>query len=312
MTDPVFRGFDGPVNETDWVYLHRDGGAASASIGGGAYGGWQVTATGAGDRPVTIAPGSGFCLGVQAEFPDPTTLNLDSVSSGVRHDLIVARFDWDANTVTFVAIQGGTSPVAPASEVYAPDNRVHDFPLALVRVTAGSTVVAPVADLRIWQGDSGVIIARHVLALGYYSKPGTQVRIDTSTYTSILDGSGAQVWDVTSPDVNIAWTAVPVDTAVVTAAVPVQASRLGLLAFWRGRLHRDAGFPTTTLRIVKAGGVPSQFRASSFVFATASVIASDGTPGYIAVGTDGAVDLHMYAPTSADVFLQNLSGYRVD
>ena len=155
---PTSVGYEGTIDESQWANL-------IATAGGGQYGvrgpdDWAVT-TGSADREVRIAPGSGFGWGVTDTSIAIASLTLPAPASGSRWHLIATRRSWQANESSFVSLPGGTdAPALPARE--QSPGTVDDQPLALARVQAGSSQVVELIDLRVWQGDGGVI-ARHEL-----------------------------------------------------------------------------------------------------------------------------------------------------
>jgi len=209
MTDPIARGYEGPVNDVGWVYLHQDAGSATYAVSDlGGSTSWRVTAGGTGDRAVTVAAGRGGAHGVQAQTFESTILNHDSVSSGVRYDLVAMRFDWSAKTVAPVIVKGGYTRALPAAgaggayrQVWSESNRVVDVPLALVKLTAGSSVAVVDTDLRVWQADAGVIIAADSLALDVpLQRLGARALVGGNTWWRCYwDGIGGVRWETDMP-----------------------------------------------------------------------------------------------------------------
>lgn len=322
MTAPTTHGFDGPVNEVGWVYLTLDGGGTTFAVSDlGGYSSWRVTQGDTGTRGVNVATGRGSAHGVQAQTVDVTALNHDAVTSGtVRYDLVALRFDWSANTVTPVIVKGGSTRALPPTgtgstdrRVWSEANQVVDLPLALVKLTSGSSIAVVDADLRVWQADDGICVAFDVLALDFMNRIGTAVRIGDTTYTRTWDNSGSPVWAVDAPVLDTGPLNVTLDTTKHTAIAPVQFRRVGsVVEDVRGRVKRPSGWPASAVQIAPPGAVPPSCRPTSFTNTARPVVADDGTPGYAVVGVDGAITIRMQAATTADVFLHGLSGYRVD
>lgn len=186
-------GFDGTMTEDRWVSLHR---LLAPKYTVATTGSLKPTAGGAGDRAVTIAAGGLEAIGARADLSEATTLNLGSVASGSRYDLIAVRINWTTNTAALVVIPGSSSAAIPTRNLWSAGSQIEDVPIALFRATAGSSVATLYADLRLWAGGSGLYVALHTLALTLFESNadghvGTQVRIGDITYTRMYDGSSS-------------------------------------------------------------------------------------------------------------------------
>ena len=185
-------GFKGSVNDVRWARLIPR--AGSAPYGVVKVGDCKVTAA-AGDRAVSVAgtgtDGGCWGWGVFCEFNASTTLTLTAPTTGSRWDLIALRRDWNTRTVTPIVIPGSASRDIPGARKQGP-GVLDDQPLALVRVTAGSSAVAEIVDLRCWAGQT--IVAADTLALNFLDYLGTSVRVGAVTYDRVLDAKGAEVW----------------------------------------------------------------------------------------------------------------------
>ena len=145
-----------PFTEIAWADAHP-------LIGSGRYGvrsagDWVVSAVAGADRTVSIAPGFGFASGVIDKTTENDTIQLDTVSSGSRWDLIVARRDWTptAGETKFMKINGGSVKAIPGGRSMIPGG-IDDQPLALVQVTAGQTQPTAIVDLRCWATNGGMV-----------------------------------------------------------------------------------------------------------------------------------------------------------
>ena len=165
-----------PYTETAWA-------DAFPSIGLARYGvrsplDWKVTAVSGQDRTVSIAAGRGYGHGVTDKTVANETIQLDTISSGSRWDLIAVRRDWTptAGVSQFVKVNGGATQVIPGGRQIGPGN-IDDQPIALVQVTAGQTQPTGIIDLRTWSGDGGGLVANHDLVRSYLNTTGTRVLI---------------------------------------------------------------------------------------------------------------------------------------
>jgi len=164
-----------PYTEIAWADAHP-------LIGSGTYGvrsgsDWAVTAVTGADRTVSIAPGFGWGSGVTDQTVANETIQLDTVTSGSRWDLIVARRDWTptAGETKFMKINGGSTKAIPGGRLMTPGG-IDDQPLALVQVTAGQTQPTAIVDLRCWANNGGMV-AKDELVKGYLNKLGTELYI---------------------------------------------------------------------------------------------------------------------------------------
>lgn len=185
----VSVGYGGTIDEQSW--------ALNASRFDKHYGvigdAWRVTPVIAGDRTVNIAAGTGYGAGVADKTTGDAQLQLPSVASGSRYDLIVARRNWAGagGTTEFdriAATSGGDIPVARARTPGVLDEQ----PLAIVQVIAGQTVPVIIADLRVWQ--ENITIAQSAKALQYLDYEGACVRIGTDVWTRTVSPSGIASW----------------------------------------------------------------------------------------------------------------------
>jgi hypothetical protein len=163
------------VGELTWQEMHPQIGLATYGVRSAAD--WKVTAVSGQDRTVSIAAGRGYGLGVIDKTVANETLQLGTIGSGSRWDLIATRRDPTptAGVSSFVVIAGGANPVIPGARLSGPG--IHDQPLALVQVTAGQTQPTGFIDLRTWAGDGGGLVANHDLVLSFLNQVGTRINI---------------------------------------------------------------------------------------------------------------------------------------
>ena len=179
----ISNGYDttstNPYTESAWAEAHPAIGLARYQVRSSLD--WKVTAVAGLDRTVSINAGRGAGHGVTDKTVENETIQLDTIASGSRWDLIACRRDWTptAGESKFMKINGGATPVIPGGRVVGPGN-IDDQPLALVQVTAGQTQPTAIIDLRTWAGDGGGLIANDDLVRSFLNSAGTRIFI-TST-----------------------------------------------------------------------------------------------------------------------------------
>lgn len=164
-------------------------------------GDWAVTAVSGSDRTVSIAAGSGFGHGLADTTATNDTIQLETIASGSRWDMIAVRRNWqpvNGGPTEFVKINGSSTKGLPAVGTAATAwNRrpgiMDDQPIALVQVTAGQTQPTAIIDLRCWAANGGVL-AVDKLALDYLNIPGADVHIGGLDYRYAPDSLGVFSW----------------------------------------------------------------------------------------------------------------------
>ncbi|HVH54481.1 MAG TPA: hypothetical protein VNA32_10180, partial [Actinomycetota bacterium] len=156
-------------------------------------GDFKVTAVTGADRTVSIATGSAWGKGVFDTNSANITIQLDTISTGTRWDLIAIHRNWSGagGTTTVIKINGSSSKAIPARST-DPGN-LDDQPLALVQVTAGQTQPTAIVDLRVWAGNGGSH-ASDVLALNYLTRLGAQVTIAGEEWGYLHNPAGTPAW----------------------------------------------------------------------------------------------------------------------
>jgi hypothetical protein len=193
-------GYDGIVNEIQWSEMIKKVGTSDYGVVG--VGDFKVTGLAGVDRGVSIAAGKAWGHGVYDTSTAPVTLQLDTVASGSRWDLIAIRRDWTGTggATTVVKVNGTSARVIPTGRAIGP-GVTDEQPLALVQITAG--VAAPTAflDLRVWAGTGGMI-ADNWLALTYMEALGTQLftNNDGKRYLRTIGADGNPAWTASAPD----------------------------------------------------------------------------------------------------------------
>ena len=185
-----------PYTEIAWADAHPLIG--SARYGVRSAGDWAVTAVPNADRTVSIAPGFGFGSGVTDKTVENETIQLDTISSGSRWDLIVARRDWTptAGETKFMKINGGSTKAIPGGRLMTPGG-IDDQPLALVQVTAGQTQPTAIVDLRCFANNGGMV-ANDDLVRGYLNQVGTEIYINGVEWRYIVGANNVPEWVATN------------------------------------------------------------------------------------------------------------------
>jgi hypothetical protein len=194
-------GYAGTVTDADWRGLATK--SVSNLYGVEDFAAWRVTAA-SGDRRVSVAPGTGYGLGVLDVSSTAVLLQSPTVASGSRWDLIAAHRNWATGVTSFKVITGSATKQIPTRDTgYGGEN---DQPIALVRYAAGQTAPQEIVDLRCVAGDGG-LIAFDALALQYLTRLGTHVRINGESWVRKLNSSNSPVWtsdEVTARDWSLA------------------------------------------------------------------------------------------------------------
>lgn len=183
-------GYDGTVDETQFAKMLPRGGAAEYGVD--KVGDFAVTVV-AGDRMLSVAPGTAWGHSVVDASDSAVTVQLDSVVSGTRYDMIVLRRDWQppGGATTVQVIKGNSTWQTLPTRQNIP-GVIDDQPLAIVAVQQNSTAIVKVDDLRCW-GRNGGVAAVDDRVLQYLDAMGTVVRIGRSQYAR-LKGAGGPEW----------------------------------------------------------------------------------------------------------------------
>lgn len=193
----ISNGYDttstNPYTEAAWADAHPSIGLATYGVR--SPGDWKVTAVSGQDRTVSIAAGRGFGHGITDKTVSNETIQLATIASGSRWDLIVVRRDWTptAGTSKFEKVAGGATPTIPGGRLVGPGN-IDDQPLALVKVTAGQTQPTEIIDLRTWSGDGGAVVANHDLVRSYMNATGTRININGTDWVRRVGANDTPEW----------------------------------------------------------------------------------------------------------------------
>ena len=192
-------GYDGTVNERQWAELVPNAGASTYGVKGA--GDLKVTAVPGQPLMVSAAAGTAWGHGVIDTEVANTTITCDSITSGVRWDLIAVRRDWQplaGGPTALVKVTGSADQAIPGSPARKITPGVQDDqPIALVQWTAGQTQPTKIIDLRCWAGNGGMI-ANDVLALTYLNKPGASVTIAGVEWNCVVGDNDTVAWVKTS------------------------------------------------------------------------------------------------------------------
>lgn len=255
-------GYDGTINEVQWASM-------ISKVGMAAYGvadvpSWKVTAVAGVDRTVSIAAGVGWGYGVYDVSDANVTIQLDTVSSGSRWDLIVARRDWTGTggVTTFAKVNGGTGKVIPGRTTGP--GVVDEQPIALVQIIAGQSQPGTIVDLRCWSSNGGMAAASEE-ALAYLKVPGAMITVGTQIWTATIDPlSGLVNWNGTS-SIGGSWTSGTVAPGwTILSPVAVRSCAGGTMLHVKGEVRWDrTGSPREGWSIVQ---FPSGLRPSEHCF----------------------------------------------
>lgn len=187
----VSVGYDGTVDETQWAHLM--GKAGSSEYGVDLAGDFGVNPVAGQDRTVRVAPGKAWGHGVLDVMDVEQTLQFALPASGDRYDMIVLRRDWQppGGATTLAIVQGSASSATLPARKTGTLGILDDQPLALVRVSAGSTSVSVTADLRVWARNGGAS-AKHTHALQYLGALGALVEIAGDLWQRRVGSAGAE------------------------------------------------------------------------------------------------------------------------
>lgn len=181
-------GYGGVVDETKVGPWLVDVGGAEYGVGGPTD--FMVTPVASADRTVQISLGNAWGLGVRDTLPAPLNLQLPTISSGTRWDLVVV-----SRSATG---PGGTTSIDSLTATPAGDipvgRTVLQQPLALVQLTYGQSIPTAVIDLRVWQANGGAVAVSEKV-LQYLTRPGTTVRIESVLWQRLVSTSGVASWD---------------------------------------------------------------------------------------------------------------------
>lgn len=181
-------GYAGEINESTGRDFWNRVGASKYGVAGS--GDLKVSAT-TGDRMLLVGSGVAWGHNIQDTLQTALSVQLNSVASGSRWDMIVVRRDVSAGTSVEVVQGTGTKalPSLTTSSASHPDQ-----PLALCRVQAGSTTVQEIVDLRCWAAGGG-LVAVDRLARDYLNVPGARVRIGRGDHSfEPVGNDGAFEW----------------------------------------------------------------------------------------------------------------------
>lgn len=187
-------GYDGAVSESQWADMIKKVGSAEYGVVG--LNDLKVTSVPAADRTVSISAGKAWGHGVFDENTASASVQLDTVSSGSRWDLVAIRRDWTGvgGVTTLVKVNGTSAKEIPVGRSKGA-GVIDDQPLALVQVTAGQSQPTAVLDLRCWSGNGGVI-ANNEMALTYLDALASQVYINVGgkTFNRVIGVDGNPAW----------------------------------------------------------------------------------------------------------------------
>lgn len=152
------------------------------------------------NNSVNVSAGAGFAGGSRLRSTGAESVTCDGQSAGSRWDAICIRIDWSTSTQQLIAIKG-TATTIPINRSNSPNksqvNRIpgvlYDAMICYVKVSAGSSTVSSLTDMRMWGGDGGPYRTSPE-GLGSANlmdaRPGTLLTVDRGTSTKRLDDDG--------------------------------------------------------------------------------------------------------------------------
>lgn len=191
-------GYDGTVDEVQWATMVSKVGSYEYGIDGA--GDLAVTQS-AGTRMISIAAGRAWGRGVMDTSDAATVIQLESVASGSRYDLVALRRTWgpaNGGPTEIVIIKGSSAKAIPSGRQNNP-GVIDDQPLALVRVQAGSASIPEVIDLRVWGRNGGQLYAKDDLVRSYLSAVGTEVNVAGMLWQRIVGSNNTAEWAKVGP-----------------------------------------------------------------------------------------------------------------
>lgn len=196
-------GYDGTIDEAQWAQMIKKVGSSDYGVVGATD--LRVTTVTAADRTVSIAAGTAWGHGVYDTLDTNTTIQLSTVASGSRWDLVALRRDWTgaSGVTTVVKVNGTSSKTIPGARMTNPGT-TDDQPLALVQVTAGQSQPTAIVDLRCWAGNGGAF-AKDSLALSYLAKIGAVVHVGTSQWAYRLGANDTPGWAQTDLSTSLSY-----------------------------------------------------------------------------------------------------------
>lgn len=211
-------GYDGTVDERQFADLASFLGADYAVKDANDL---KVTAVVGLDRTVRVAVGTGYGHGVRDVSDSTVDIQLGTIASGSRWDLIAARRNWQppGGATTFVAVAGTSAQEIPAGRLATPGVQ-DDQPLALVQVTAGQTTPTAVLDLRAQA--SKIVRCQSLLAIPA-PRVGMVARVGAGEFEYVIGPSGTPLWQRRPSDV-VAITPLP-GWFVPSGSEPIRCSK---------------------------------------------------------------------------------------
>lgn len=182
-------GYAGSIGWAAWAQMARDLGTDYGIDG---VDDLKVLIKAAAAGEITVAAGTAHGQGI-IDTSD-STITLAGLTAANTWYTIVVRRDWTggpgAEVTTILALAGNAAKaIASARQVGA--GVIDDQPIALVH--RGSTL-DQVVDLRCWWGNGG-LYAASVDALAYLGRPGSEVRVGSSTFSRRLGAQWVELPD---------------------------------------------------------------------------------------------------------------------
>lgn len=149
---------------------------------------------------VLVSKGRAHGWGITDEALEDQVVQCDTISEGVRWDLIAVRRNWQpaaGGPSTLVSIPAGSTAEIPAARKVGPGVE-DDQPLALVKWKGGLSAPDQFIDLRCWAGNGGMF-AKDDLVRTYLTQPGSEVSINGVPWSLRIGPNDMLFWDKTAP-----------------------------------------------------------------------------------------------------------------
>lgn len=168
---------------------------------------WRPTVVPGSDRTVSIAPGLAVGCGVRAfnTGPAQVTSPVNSTTT-TRWDAIVARFNWDAESVSFLALPGSSQTLPPITTSTSDAARINRIPGVMYDALIGVATIDPgtgafgsndLFDVRPFGGEGALVVPQGFFAEQVDAAPGTRLIIEASGRQLLRSSTG---WRLGAPE----------------------------------------------------------------------------------------------------------------
>lgn len=197
-------GYDGTVDEVQWASMVSKVGSYEYGVDGAGH--FAVNQI-AGTRMISVALGVAWGRGVMDTSDSTVNIQLDSVATGSRWDMIALRRTWgpaNGGPTEIVVVKGTSTKALPSSRQKNP-GVIDDQPLALVRVQAGQSSIPEIVDLRVWGRNGGQLFAKDDLVRSYVASVGTEININGTLWQRTVSANSIAEWVKVGPRSDTQW-----------------------------------------------------------------------------------------------------------